>query len=214
MDTKVDMTIDVPNQPNPIKSLVSMGQKYGLTVAQEDSTGGHEVDMEFLTTSMKVEQGGKVAIEYDSEKKSTDTKDRAAMAFQKMFDGLVGSKLQYYLNATNGVDHIDGVDALMNHLAAGGPATQNSGIKNMFNDASLMQMVGDSHALPPNPVQPSDTWPSRRTWRWANWATSRSIKILPLLDGNNMGRAFVPVWNLTVPSKARIARNRVPIRCP
>jgi len=158
IDMKMNSEINVPNLPNPIKQETSMGQKYGITVADEDANGGHEVDLEFLVMSMKMKQGDKTMIDYDSETKSSETSPQQAAA-EKMFQGVIGTKLQYFLNATNGVDRVEGIDALMNHLQSGGPAGGNNGIKDMFNDAYLQQMLGDSRYLPPKPVQPSDTWP-------------------------------------------------------
>lgn len=159
MDMKMTSEVNVPGQPNPIKQDISMGQKYGLTVAKESPDGsGHEVDLEFLAMSMKMTQDGKAVVDFDSENKPAEpTKDRAAVAIQKVFQDLVGTKLQYFLNATNGVDRVEGIDAMVKHLGNAGPAA--AGFKNMFNDAYLAQMIGDSRFLPPTAVQTNDSWP-------------------------------------------------------
>ena len=83
-DMKQNMEIFVPNQPNPIKQDMTMGQEYGLSVLKENPDGGHVVEMEFLSARMGMEMGGK-AFNYDSTKKSVNDKaDPATAAVQKM----------------------------------------------------------------------------------------------------------------------------------
>ena len=138
----------------------AMTQTYGLTVLSEQPGGGHQVEMKFLTLSMKMDQAGKTMIDYNSEKGPADTtKDPQIAAIQKLFQGIIGKKLEYYLNATNGVDHVEGVDALMSQLGSGGMAGATAGLKNMFNEDYLQLMIGDNKFLPANGVQPGDTWP-------------------------------------------------------
>jgi hypothetical protein len=159
LDLKMESEINVPNQPTPIKQSSTLGQKYGVTVAKAQPDGGHEVDMEFLGMNMKVEQAGQTVVNYDSENKAADaSKDKASAMFGEIFSKIIGTKLQYFLNATNGVDHVEGLDALRSKLAGGQPGVSDS-LKSMFNDAYLREMVGDTRALPSQPVQPGDSWP-------------------------------------------------------
>jgi len=158
-DMKLGMEMSVPGQPNPIKQDIALGQKYGLTVLKADAGGGPEVELEFLGLRMKIEQGGRTLMDYDSEEKpSNDHKDRAAAAIQKLFQNIIGAKIQYFLDASNQVERIEGVDALMNRLTTGGRADGTDSIKSMFNEGSLKQMIG-GRDLPSKPVQPGDTWP-------------------------------------------------------
>jgi hypothetical protein len=75
-----------------------------------------------------------------------------------MFQNVVGTKLQYFLDASNRVERLEGAEALMERIAASGPANVINGFKTMFNYGSLKQMINTGF-LPPNPVQPGDTWP-------------------------------------------------------
>ena len=160
IDMKMNMEISVPNQPSSIKQDMTMGQDYALSVLKETAAGGHEVEMEFLSMRMKLDQGGKTAIDYDSTKKpSNDRKDPTTATFQKTFQNLIGSKIQYFLDASNHVERIEGVDALVNRLTTSGQGDATAGVKSMFNEGYLKQMIGDSRYLPSKPVQPGDTWP-------------------------------------------------------
>ncbi|MFZ0828345.1 MAG: DUF6263 family protein [Verrucomicrobiia bacterium] len=150
--------ISVPNQPNPIKQDMTMGQEYGLTVLQADADGGHEVEMEFLSVRMMMTMGGKTLVNYDSAKKSSaDSPNPVAAMFQK----IIGAKIQYFMDPSNQVARVEGVDALVARLATGGPADVTAGFKSMFNEGYFKQMIGSSQHLPSKPVQPGDTWPIR-----------------------------------------------------
>ena len=160
IDMKMNVEISVPNQPSSSKQDMTMGQDYALSVLKETADGGHEVEMEFLSMRMKMDQGGKTAIDYDSTKKpSNDRKDPTTATFQKTFQNLIGSKIQYFLDASNHVERIEGVDALVNRLTTSGQGDATAGVKSMFNEGYLKQMIGDSRYLPSKPVQPGDTWP-------------------------------------------------------
>jgi hypothetical protein len=158
IDMKMNMVINVPNLPNPVNQDVTLTEKYGLTVSKPDSSGA-KVEMEFLSLRMVSSQAGRTNFNYDSDVKADAAKDPASAAIAKGLDNLIGAKLDFFLNATNGVDRIEGIDTMTDRLSSGGPAMNNSGIKNMFNKGTLQQMIGESRYLPPQPVQPGDTWP-------------------------------------------------------
>jgi hypothetical protein len=159
IDNKMNMEINVPNQSAPVKQDVNMGQKFGIVVSKADS--GAKVELEFLSLRMDSSMAGRTNFSYDSEAKSDVPKDRTTAAIEKGLGSMVGAKLDFYMNASNGVDRIEGVDTLMTRLGAGGPAVSNSGIKNMFNKGSLEEMIGSSQMLPSQPVQPGDKWPAQ-----------------------------------------------------
>ena len=117
IEMKQNAEISVPNQPNPIKQDMTMGQEYGLTVLKENADGGHEVEMEFLSVRMKMDMGGKTMVDYDSAKKSAaDSENPMAAMFQK----IIGAKIQYFMDASNRVERIEGVDALVGRMGQAG----------------------------------------------------------------------------------------------
>jgi len=156
LDFKVTSEMTVPNQPGPIKQDITMGQEYGLTVLKENPDGGHEVELEFLSVRMKMDQAGRTMIDYDSAKKSPGDKANPVAA---MFQKIIGAKIQYFMNASNQVERIEGVDALVGRSTTGGAADMTAGFKTMFNEGYLKQIMDGSRYLPSKPVQPGDTWP-------------------------------------------------------
>jgi hypothetical protein len=156
MELKQNAEISVPNQPNPINQEMTMGQEYGLTVLKENADGGHEVEMEYLSVRMMMTMGGKPMVNYDSAKKSSgDSANPMAAMFQK----IIGAKIQYFMDASNQVERIEGVDALVGRLESSGPANMANSLKSMFNEGYFKQIMDSSRLLPSKPVQPGDTWP-------------------------------------------------------
>ena len=159
LDIKQNSEVSVPNQPASIKQDMTMGQGFALSVLKEDADGGHEVEMEFLSMRMKMEQGGKTVIDYDSEKKSPgDKTNLVAVMFQKF----IGAKIRYFLDASNQVQRVEGIDELKDRLTTGGPKDPSTMFKSIFNEEYFKQMMDYSRNLPPKPVQPGDTWPVKR----------------------------------------------------
>lgn len=157
LDMKMNMEFSVPNQPGPIKQEMNIGQEFGLTVLKKDASET-ELEMEFLNMHMKMAMGGKTLMDYDSSKKpDANSKNRALASTEKTFNNIVGSKILYFLDATNKVERIEGVDTLANKLSSGNQAAA-AGFKSMFNEGYFKQIIGSSQHLPSKPVQPGDTW--------------------------------------------------------
>ena len=156
MDMKQNMELSLPGQPGPMKQDLTMGQEYELAVLNADSDGGHEVEMEFLSARMGMTMGGKTVLDYDSAKKSSADK---ANPVADMFGKIVGSKLRFFLNASNDVEQIEGVDELTKRLASGGQADPLAPLKSMYGEGYIKQMMSANRFLPPKAVQPGDTWP-------------------------------------------------------
>ncbi len=147
------MVITVPGRLEPLKQNVILGEKYSLTVLNANPDGSHELELQFLGVRISVPSGRR-QIHYDSEKDSASgSSNRIVRAISK----IVGAKIQYYLDASNNVERIEGVDELLGRLSNGGsiPTT----VRNIFNENSFKQLMSYARFVPPNPVQPGNTWP-------------------------------------------------------
>lgn len=156
MDMKQNMELAIPGQPAPLKQDMTMGQEYGLTVLSETPDGGHEVEMEFLSARMGSTMGGKTLLDYDSAKSSAEDKTNPVA---DLFGKIVGSKIQFFLDASNEVQRIEGVEALVARLTSGAQAAALAPLKSMFNEGYFKQMMSANRFMPPKAVQPGDTWP-------------------------------------------------------
>jgi hypothetical protein len=152
------MVMNIPGMPTPMQQDIMMGQDYGFTVLDETPDGKHEIEMDFLSAKMSSTMSGKTLVDYDSSKKPAP--DAAPDPFGSTFGKIIGSKIQFYLDATNAVERIEGVDDLLNRMSTGGaPADQLAMLRNMFNEGYFKQIMSQYQVLPPNAVQPGDTWP-------------------------------------------------------
>jgi hypothetical protein len=162
MDMKQNMEMFIPNQPRSMKQDMTLGQKYGLTVLKETPGGGHEVEMEYLSARMAMEMGGKKMLDYDSDKKpGSDKANPMVGQMADMFGKIIGSKIQYFLDASNEVERIEGVDEMMNRLSSGGKADPGAEMfkSSMFSKDHFKQMMAANRFMPPKPVQLGDSWP-------------------------------------------------------
>jgi hypothetical protein len=156
MDLKQTSEISIPGQPAPMKQDSTMGMQYGLTVLQATPDGGHEVEMEFLSARMKTTMGGRAVLDYDSTRKSTTDKPNPLAG---IYGKIVGSKIQFFLDATNGIERIEGVDEMMSRLQAGATPADLAPLKSMYTEGYFKQLMQANQYMPSKPVQPGDTWP-------------------------------------------------------
>jgi hypothetical protein len=147
------MVITIPGRLEPIKQNVTIGEKYSLTVLNSNPDGSHELELQFLSLRVSLPSGRR-QIHYDSEKDSASGSSNPVV---KAFSQIVGAKIQYYLDASNNVERIEGVDDLLDRLSSGGTVPPT--VKNIFNENSFKQLMSYARFIPPNPVQPGDTWP-------------------------------------------------------
>jgi hypothetical protein len=156
MDLKQKTEISLPAPAGPMKQDTTMGQAYGLTVLQANPDGTHEIEMDFLSARMGLKLGDKTLLNYDSAKKTAADK---ANPVADMFGKIVGSKIEFFLDASNAVERIEGVDDLVNRLSAGVKDDALAPFKSLYNEGYFKQMMSANQFLPPNAVQPGDTWP-------------------------------------------------------
>ena len=174
MNMKQNMEMFIPNQPRSMKQDMTLGQIYGLTVLKETPDGGHEVEMEYLSARMAMEMGGKKMLDYDSDKKpGSDKASSMAGSMADMFGKIIGAKIQYYLDASNAVERIEGVDELMNRLSSGGKADMGTEMfkSAMFGKDNFKRMMSAYRFVPPQPVQPNDTWPINQSFEMGPFGT-------------------------------------------
>ena len=156
MDMKMKMETAIPGQPAPMKTEMTMGESFGQTVLQANPDGTHEVELDFLSARMATTQPGRPAMEFDSEKKASADKPNP---LGDVFGKIIGAKIQYFLDVSNAVERIEGVDALIARLETGTKANAAAPFKSMFNEGYFKQMMSANQFMPPNAVKPGDTWP-------------------------------------------------------
>jgi len=151
------MQTRMPNSTNAVNQDMTMEQKVGLTVSKEQPGGGHEIELEFISSRMKVMMGDRVLTDMDTTKKpaANSKPDPAAQIFQQ----LIGSKIRFTMDASNHVERVDGLADLQKKLLANAPRGSGPMIAGFLKENYFKQMVEHNRYLPDKPVQPGDTWP-------------------------------------------------------
>ena len=157
-DLKQNTAFLLRGRSNTVKEDITMGNQVGLTVLQETPDGGHELELEFLSARMGMKMGDDSILDYNSANQSAADKTNGAAA---VFGKIVGSKLRYFLNASNDPERLEGVSEVVQRIKSV-PYTDplTDGIKNIFGAAFFQQSTNTSPFLPRHAVQPGDTWPS------------------------------------------------------
>lgn len=151
IEIKQNMESVMPGLPAPMKTEMNIGQKISLTVVSADPDGGHQLELQFLSVSLDGEAGGK-KLAFDSDKdQAAGSTDPVGQTMGK----LVGVKLQYFLDASNKVVRIEGIDDLLSRFSGAASAS----LKSMFTEDYFKRMMDTTLYLPPNAVQPGDSWP-------------------------------------------------------
>ena len=157
LETKRNGEYLIPGQPDPQKEYKTVEKKFGLTVLQATPGGGHEVELEFLSFRDRTALGGKTVLDYDSTQKSSAPRTNSPA---DLYGKVVGSKIRYFLNTSNEVERMEGVDELEKRLSSGVSADAFAFSRIQFSEGYLKQMMSGLHCyLPPKAVQPGDTWP-------------------------------------------------------
>jgi serine/threonine protein kinase len=155
METKRNGEYLTPGQPDPQKEYKTVEKKYGLTVLKATPEGGHEVELEFLSIRDRINLGGETVLDYDSTQKSSAP---GTNSLTDIYGKVVGSKIRYFLNASNEVERMEGVDELEKRLSSGALADA-AFSKAQFSEGNLKQMMtGLYRILPTKAVQRGDTW--------------------------------------------------------
>lgn len=156
LDVRHTAEISGAGMPSPMKQDMDMGQTFAISVLKDLPDGGHDVEMEFLSAKMRMTMGGRSLIDYDSSHKSSGAATNPAAA---TFQNLIGAKIRFFLNASNQVEAVMGVDELQKRMASGSKNDPAGVLKSMLSEDYFRQMMEHNRGLPPKPVVPGDSWP-------------------------------------------------------
>jgi Family of unknown function (DUF6263) len=155
LDMEQHTTNQAPGSPQPNTEDLVLGVTYALTVVEETSNGGRELEMEFLANDMEIKIAGQVVINFDSVQSLTN---EAAHPIPPPFRRMIGSKALLRTQPDGTVEKVLGLDAWVKSVAgdASGPAGQM--IVQQFNENFFRQAADFGKGLPTKPVNPGDNW--------------------------------------------------------
>lgn len=187
-------------QARSVQQVTDMTWDYSINTLKALDNGGHEVELEFVSTKIESKVGERVYMSFDSAHDSGKvTKDPFTPALRK----LVGAKVRYTLGPDGKVEHLDGYDDFMVRIARGSRNPEM--LKSMFSESTLKQLCNWSEALPDHPVRPGDSWAYTKEmslygmvkmviegkFTFANWEDHNGHKCVKLdYDGTITGKGM------------------------
>ena len=134
----------------------TLGNQIGRTVLWETADGGHELELEILSARTGIQLGDHTVLDYHS---TTPPAANPTNEVAAVFGQIVGSKIHYFLNASNNAERLEGVDELVGRIQSV-PQTEpyTSDIKKVFGAEYFHMLTNASPLLPHQAVQPGDAW--------------------------------------------------------
>jgi hypothetical protein len=158
MRMELDQTVktEVPNQPQPVIQEVKLTQDFNITALKELDNGGRQLELTFENQTINVSLGNRSVLSFDS----TQTPEQDAVnSAAPILRTMIGARIQYLTDAAGKVDKVEGVDELLNRLAATGRPQEQAMLKPMFTEDTLRRYVSFAEAMPGHAVTVGDSWP-------------------------------------------------------
>jgi hypothetical protein len=159
MELNQSMEMNLPNRPEPMKTEVKLAQDFDISALKDLDNGGKQLQLEFENETMDVSQNGRSVLSFDAaQSPAQDTNNPAAPVLRAM----IGARIQYFTDANGKVEKMEGVDELMNRIAATGKPQQQAMFKQMFSEDTLKQYGSFSDSMPNRIVKIGESWPVKR----------------------------------------------------
>ncbi len=154
--TTQNQKIAMPGAAAPIQQKTEQVQDFALTVEKEREGGGYEMSMEFLSMRQETKMGDTVVSKFDSKSPGSSNDGNPMTAMLKK---LVGAKFKLFTRPDGEVEKVEGVQKVLEEMAAGLPEMVAGMIKSVFNEDMAKQMSGLPQNLPKEPVAVGHEWP-------------------------------------------------------
>lgn len=157
MDMVMEMTMQLPGTPQPMKQDTTMGQEYFLTAGGARPGGGRELTLTFGDFDLHVTMNGNSVMNLDTRGESIDQQNPIGDSLRK----IAGAKFKCLLDASNNVEKVEGAKEFLDKLGGGGQDQSRQVLQSVFNEDYLKQMISFGQGFPTEPVRPGTTWPTK-----------------------------------------------------
>jgi hypothetical protein len=158
MEIEQSRTNQTSATPQSSIENLNLGLTYAITVAEETSDAGRELELEFLANDLEIKVGGEVAIHFSTAKNATNNTEHPVPApFLKM----IGSKALLRVGREGRVEKVLGHQMWLKTVVgdASGPAALM--VTQQFSEDFFRQLADFGHGLLDRKVQPGESWPNR-----------------------------------------------------
>lgn len=143
-----------PDQSQPVEQGFRWTQDFNISALKELPNGGRQLELEFVNEAIDESQAGLRVLSFDSAKSPAGNKhNRLAI-----LSALVGARLEYFTDADGKVQTVEGMNKLMDHVAAIGTPQQQQVVDGMFSGDTLKNYLSVGDMMPNRTVSIGDTW--------------------------------------------------------
>ncbi|MGD0812406.1 MAG: DUF6263 family protein [Verrucomicrobiota bacterium] len=144
----------LPDQRQPMKSDVNFTMNYNVSALKALANGGKQLELEFVSETLNVMQGGVNVLNFDSEQAPGMTPNPAR--------AMVGARLVYYTGANGEVEKVEGVTELIQRIDTTGKSQMLAAFKDIFTEENLKKYVSFSDLMPNRMISPGQSWTIRK----------------------------------------------------
>jgi hypothetical protein len=163
MEMDINQITDVNVPGRPFHQELKLTQDLHYSPLKDLDNGGHQVEMEFDSQNLDINQNGKDVLSFDTTQKTPIPQDNPTAPVAAAMRAMLGVPLNYIIAADGTVEKIEGIDSLTSQIAAAVPnQRQRVSLQQLFDEDTLKQYGSFSEALPGHPVNIGDSWSSSR----------------------------------------------------
>ena len=139
----------VPNVPQPVKSDVNFTANFDVSPLKALDNGGQELELEFVSQTLNVLQGGVNIMSFDSAQ-STDDQNPAK--------AVIGARVQFFTDATGKIEKTTGIDELTQRIRATGKSEAQGVFMSIFTEENLKRFLSFDDPLPNRTIAVGESW--------------------------------------------------------
>jgi len=144
----------MPNAPAPVKMQVNFTENFDITPQEKLAAGGWKLEVEFRKVTVAIQQGGRTLLSQDSGAGDAASGNLAA--------GIVGGKVECYIDGEGNVTNVEGVEELLQRTGADAKSQELAIFRQLFNDGSIKQYLAIGSSVPGRFVKVGETWPFKK----------------------------------------------------
>jgi hypothetical protein len=144
----------LPGQPQPMKSDVNFTLNFDVSALKTLDNGGRQLELQFVNDTLDVVQGGVNLMSFDSA--------QTAEAPQNPARAVIDTRLQYFTDAEGKVEKIEGMDGLMQRIAAIGKSQEQAVFKEIFSEDAVKKYVSFDDSMPNRKIPIGQSWEKKK----------------------------------------------------
>lgn len=174
VDLMQDSEMTMPQQAQPMKQNMNVGEDYSIAVAKDLANGGKQLEMKIENLVMDMTVNGNSMMTFDS--KQSPSLDKTNNPLATVFRKVAGTPVRLATDANGKVEKIENMDELKDRMGNSRNPAEWAVYKQMFSEDTLKQYGNFADSMPDKAVSPGDSWNVSRTFSSPMGAVTVDLK--------------------------------------